>query len=133
MPRRWRRSSAARHGSSTRSAEAWRILYDAGADVILVGHEHSYERFAPQTPEGALDAAYGIRQFVVGTGGRSAYGFGTPLPNSEVRESGTEGVLAIRLLPGAYEWSFVPVAGRTFTDSGSAACHEAPPPAEPGA
>ena len=126
-------SSGSRHGSSTRSEEAWRVLYAAGADVILVGHEHNYERFAPQTPTGALDAAYGIRQFVVGTGGRSAYGFGTPLPNSEVRESGTEGVLAIRLLPGAYEWSFVPVAGRTFTDSGSAACHEAPPPAEPGA
>jgi len=122
-------SSGSQHGSSTRSQEVWQALYQAGADVVLVGHEHNYERFAPQTAEGALDTVHGIRQFVVGTGGADSYGFGTPLPNSEVRQAGTAGVLALRLLPDAYEWRFVPVAGATFTDAGSAECHDPPAPA----
>ena len=91
---------------------------------MLSGHEHNYERFAPQTPGGALDLARGIREFVVGTGGGSgAYPFGTPIANSEVRITGVNGVLKLTLGDGTYAWQFIPVAGQTATDSGSGTCH----------
>ena len=90
---------------------------------MLVGHEHVYERFGPQTPTGAADAARGIRQFTVGTGGKSHYTFGTPLANSQVRNSDTFGVLKLTLNAGSYDWQFVPEAGKTFTDTGSTSCH----------
>jgi hypothetical protein len=90
---------------------------------VLSGHDHTYERFAPQTPTGSPDRARGIREFVVGTGGRSHYGFSTVRPNSEVRNADTYGVLNLTLRPGSYEWKFVPEAGGAFTDSGSAYCH----------
>ena len=90
---------------------------------MLVGHEHLYERFGPQTPTGAADAARGIRQFTVGTGGKSHYPFGTPIANSQVRNSDTFGVLKLTLNAGSYDWQFVPEAGKTFTDTGSASCH----------
>ena len=77
----------------------WYSLYEAGADLVLGGHDHSYERFAPQDPEGELDLAYGMRQFVVGTGGRSWGTFPTPSLNSEVREGQTHGVLELTLRP----------------------------------
>jgi hypothetical protein len=101
----------------------WEILYEHGADVVLSGSEHMYERFAPQTPEGAADAAAGIRQFTVGTGGESHYQVGDILPNSQVRESNTFGVLKMTLRPTGYDWQFVPVGGRSFTDTGSGSCH----------
>jgi len=87
--------------------------------VVLNGHEHNHERFPKQTPSGAA-AANGIRELVVGTGGAShGYPFGTPIANSEVRNDSTWGVLKLTLHPTSYDWQFIPVAGSTFTDSGS--------------
>jgi hypothetical protein len=100
----------------------WQALYDYGADVVLSGHEHNYERFAKQTPGGVADSAFGIREFVVGTGGKSQYPFGSPKPNSEVRNGATYGVLKLTLHPTSYDWQFVPAAPSTFTDSGSDSC-----------
>jgi PKD repeat protein len=101
----------------------FQALYDYNADVLFVGHDHNYERFAPQDPNGAPDTARGLRQFIVGTGGKSLYGQGAAIANSEVRNSDTYGVLKLRLTSTGYEWQFVPEAGRTFTDSGSSECH----------
>ena len=117
-------SSGSSHGSSSSMEPIWRTLYDANAELVLSGHEHNYERFAPQDPAGQADDARGIREFVVGTGGGSHYGFDTPLPNSEVRNSDTFGVLKLTLHPGSYDWQFVPIAGKSFSDSGTnVACH----------
>lgn len=102
----------------------WQAFYDAGGDIVLTGHSHFYERFVPQNPIGQPDSARGIRQFIVGTGGRNVYGFGTIEPNSEVRDGKTFGVLQLTLHAGSYDWSFVPAAPGTFTDSGNARCHE---------
>jgi len=101
----------------------WEDLYAAGADVVLSAHNHVYERFAPQTPDGAADPARGITEFVVGTGGYGHHDFAWTAPNSLVRNNDTFGVLRLTLHPGGYDWKFLPVAGKTFTDSGSAACH----------
>ena len=112
--------------SSPRSVtlDAWRDLYAAGADVVVNGDFVNYERFAPQTPDGAADPVGGIRQFVVGTGGRVAFtSFTTAAPNSEVRNNNTYGVMKFTLGAGSYSWQFVPVGGSTFTDSGSGNCH----------
>jgi hypothetical protein len=100
----------------------WQALYDFGADVVLAGHEHNYERFAPQDPSGTLDLNRGIRQFVIGTGGRSHYEFGSPLPTSEVRNDDTYGVLKLILHADSYSWEFIPEVGSLFTDSGSTQC-----------
>jgi hypothetical protein len=116
-------SSGTSHGSDSRSQTVWDDLYNAGADVVIVGHEHNYERFAPQTGSGVADPARGLREFVVGTGGESHYSFGTPIANSEVRNNTAFGVLKLTLSAGVYTWQFVPVAGQTFTDSGSGSCH----------
>jgi Ca2+-binding RTX toxin-like protein len=113
-------------------------LYAAGADLVLNGDAHDYERFAPQDPDGRLDPARGIRQFVVGTGGVFFTGWSKVKPNSEVRQNDTFGVLMLTLGPGRYDWRFVPEAGKTFTDSGSGLCHNRTPgftagsPASPG-
>jgi len=116
-------SSGTTHGSSTAPQPLWQALYDAGAEAIVVGHEHQYERFAPQTPAGALDSARGIRQFVAGTGGAGLYPLGAAIANSEVRNNTTHGVFKLTLRPGGYDWAFVPVSGGTFRDSGSGRCH----------
>jgi hypothetical protein len=116
-------SSGSIHGSQSDYEDFWQALYEAGAELALSGDDHLYERFAPQTPTGAWDPAGGIRQFVVGTGGRSHYDFGPIEPNSQVRNNDTFGVLALTLHPASYEWEFVPEAGKTFTDSGSTSCH----------
>ena len=100
----------------------WDDLRAAGADVILNGHVHVYERFAPQSPAGAADPD-GIREFIVGTGGKSHYTFGPALPNSEVRSAAAFGVLRMTLHPDGYEWQFMPAAGSILSDSGQAACH----------
>ena len=102
--------------------EFWRDLYVAHASVVLAGHEHSYERFAPQDPDGHADAANGIREIVVGTGGRSHDPLGFALANSELRNTDTYGVLKLTLTPGHYTWEFIPEEGKTFTDSGSGEC-----------
>src|ERR671931_1157180 len=94
-----------------------------GAELLLNGDEHNYERFAPQTPQGAADPTHGIREFVVGTGGQDLRPFGTKIANSEVRQDDTFGVLELTLLPTSYTWQFIPEAGGTFTDSGSSPCH----------
>lgn len=115
-------SSGTVHGSSPAMQPLWQALYDFGADVVLAGHEHNYERFAPQDPQGLADAIRGIRQFVIGSGGRSHYSFGAPIANSEVRNGDTYGVLKLTLHSGSYSWEFVPEARETFTDSGNAPC-----------
>jgi hypothetical protein len=116
-------SSGSIHGSAPWIEVLWDVLYQHGVEVVLSGDEHVYERFAPQTPSGVADPIAGIRQFTVGTGGRSHYAFGTPLANSEVRDATSFGVLALTLGNGSYSWEFLPEAGRTFTDSGTQACH----------
>ena len=116
-------NSGASHGNNTAVSNFWNALYLHGADVILNGHEHVYERFAPQTPAAVANPTGGIRQFTVGTGGRSHYTFGTIQPNSEVRNGSTYGVLKLTLHATSYDWQFVPVAGATFTDSGTGQCH----------
>lgn len=103
----------------------WQALYEAHADLIFAGHEHSYERFAPQDPEGKADPEHGIREIVVGTGGRSHDPLGFATPNSEVRNWETYGVLKLTLAPGKYDWEFIPEEGKPFHDSGSGVCHNA--------
>jgi hypothetical protein len=110
-------------GNSSSGQAFWEALYEAGADLVLSGDAHSYERFAPQDPAGRLDTAKGMRQFVVGTGGVFFTGWSSVKPNSEVRQNDTFGVLMLALRPTSYEWRFAPETGEAFTDSGSAACH----------
>jgi hypothetical protein len=117
------RFSSGPHQSDPRSSEVWAELYNANVELVLNGHEHDYERFAPQHPSGVADPTRGIRQFVVGTGGTALRPFGTVQPNSEVRESNTHGVLKLTLRENSYDWEFVPIAGQTFTDSGTGTCH----------
>ena len=114
-------SSGGRASSNTQSF--WQALYNHNADLILSGHDHIYERFAPQTPSGTLDTARGIREFIVGSGGANHTSLATIFANSEVRNVDTYGVLKLTLHPTSYDWQFVPEAGKTFTDSGSTACH----------
>ena len=117
------RFSSSRHGNNAAMQPLWQALYDAGADVVLVGHDHVYERFAPQGPTGAADPARGIRQFTVGTGGRNdLYPFNTPVANSEVRYNLTFGVIKLTLEEDGYTWEFIPTSG-TFRDSGRGTCH----------
>ncbi|PYP18109.1 MAG: hypothetical protein DMD52_02690 [Gemmatimonadetes bacterium] len=116
-------SSGANHGSYSSVQPIWQALYDNGAEIAIAGHDHEYERFAPQTPTGQSDVAKGIRSFVVGTGGAGLYSFSTPLPNSEVRNASTFGVIKLTLSDQSYTWEFIPIAGQTFTDSGSGTCH----------
>jgi LysM repeat protein len=115
---RW---SSGRHGSGA-SAPLFQAVYDYGVDIVLNGHDHDYERFAAQSPQGVLEWDRGVRQFVVGTGGDTQRGFEEDPPNSEVRHSDTWGVLKLTLHPTSYEWEFIPIAGQTFTDSGSGTC-----------
>jgi hypothetical protein len=117
------RFSSGSHGSDDMSQPIWQALYDNNADVVVVGHDHNYQRFAPQTPSGQADAARGIRQFVAGTGGRSHYTFGSTIANTEAYNEDTYGVLKLTLRASSYTWEFIPVAGRSYRDSGSGSCH----------
>ncbi len=117
------RFSSGEHGSLAYMQPIWQALYDANVDVVLNGHDHDYERFAPQDPAGNADPTRGIREFVVGTGGKNHRQFGTLAPNSEVRDATSWGVIKLRLYARSYDWQFIPVPGSTFTDSGSGACH----------
>ncbi|MEW6504643.1 MAG: metallophosphoesterase [Chloroflexota bacterium] len=101
----------------------WKALYEANADVIVNGHDHHYERFAPLNPDGQPDAERGIRQFIVGTGGAGLRGIGDVAAHSEKRILYTYGVLKLVLKGNGYYWEFVPVAGMGATDSGSGVCH----------
>jgi hypothetical protein len=121
------RFSSGPHGDNAKMQPIWQALYDGGADVVLNGHDHDYERFGPQTPDGDADSAFGIREFVVGTGGRSHYAIVTPDAHSEATNDGTFGVLALTLHADGYGWRFVPEAGKTVTDSGTGSCHGSRP------
>jgi len=116
-------SSGGAHGNDLTVKPLFQALYDAHADVVVGGHDHDYERFAPQNPDGAADPANGIREFVVGTGGKNHRPFGESKPNSEVRDATAFGVLKLTLKPKSYDWQFIPEAGKSFTDSGTGACH----------
>lgn len=116
---RW--SSGSAHGSSSKVQPLWKALYDAGAELVINGHEHNYERFKQMNASGTAVSS-GLREIVVGTGGINHYGFGTILPTSEVRNSTTYGVLKLTLTSTSYSWKFVPIAGKTFTDSGTTNC-----------
>jgi Calcineurin-like phosphoesterase len=116
------RFSSGKHGSDAAYTAFWQALYEADADVVLVGHDHDYERFAPQDPRGVLDLVGGIREFVVGTGGKSLRSFPSTAPNSEVRDASSFGVLELTLGSDAYAWRFRSTDG-SVTDSGSARCH----------
>jgi len=120
--------SSGGHGSIPTMREAWRLLMASGAALVLSGHDHDYERFAPQDADGRLDRARGMRQFVVGTGGAYPTPFLLTAPNSEMRDSGRTGVLRLRLLDGRYDWEFLESArlttlGLPAPDRGSDVCH----------
>jgi calcineurin-like phosphoesterase family protein len=115
------RFSSGPHGSTSEMAPIWAVLVEGGADVVLSGHDHDYERFAPLDAGGKPDAK-GVREFVVGTGGRSHYGIRKPITGSEVHNDQTFGVLNLTLRPTGYDWRFVPIAGSSFGDAGSADC-----------
>ena len=115
--------SSGKHGNNPEVAPLYRAAYELGVDVAIAGHDHHYERFAPQDASGNLDPVTGIREFVVGSGGKSHYAIESVLANSEASDSETFGVLELTLLPDRYEWRFVPRDGQFYTDSGSDACH----------
>jgi calcineurin-like phosphoesterase family protein len=115
-------TSAAAHPPATETRPLVQALYDAGAEILLAGHNHVYERFAPQTPAGRRDNARGIREIVAGTGGAALYPFGPTAANSERRNDHTFGVVRLTLSPGSYQWDFLPASGH-FTDTGHGTCH----------
>ncbi|MDQ5807169.1 MAG: Ig-like domain-containing protein, partial [Actinomycetota bacterium] len=129
-------SAGALHGGRDHVRPFWDLLYQHGAEFVYGGNDHTYQRFAPQTPEGTLDRAHGIRQFVVGTGGTQLYPLGPPHANTEVQDNSSFGVLRLTLKAGSYAWRFLPQAGHRFTDEGETACSTTtgstppPPPAD---
>ena len=116
-------SSGADHGSDPEYDAFWRALYDHNADVVLNGHDHIYERFGLQNPSAKADATRGIREFVVGTGGKDLDDLSSPAANSQIRHNQTFGILELTLKATTYSWKFRAEAGKTFTDSGSTSCH----------
>jgi hypothetical protein len=119
----WHRSLFSSRESDPLVRPLYQVLYDANAEVVVTGHNHQYERFAPQDPDGERDTDRGIVQFVVGTGGAELYDFRyTIQPNSEVRNDSTFGVVKFTLHPDKAEFAFVPVAGQSFEDSGTITC-----------
>lgn len=116
------RFSSGLHGNQYQMQKIWDILYANGVDVVVSGHDHLYERFAPQDPDGNADEARGIRQFTVGTGGAEFYGISTRQPNSQVLINDRHGVLVLALGAGSYAWTFEAV-DHSIADSGSGSCH----------
>ena len=121
------RYSSGLHGNEGGVQTLWEVLYAAGAELVLNGHDHSYERFAPQDPWGRADTTFGIREFVVGTGGTALRPKSRNVANSEVF-SASHGVLKLTLRADGYDWAFVPIAGKSFTDAGTGTTHGQPPP-----
>lgn len=117
---RW--SSGSTHGSDSKMQTIWTILYNARAELVITGHEHNYERFAPMNQNGQA-VTNGLREIVVGTGGAGHYGFGTILAASRARNASTYGVLELTLNSGSYAWKFIPIAGQSYTDSGTTNCY----------
>jgi acid phosphatase type 7 len=124
-------TSGNKHGPDVDVRPFWEALFRHGVDVVLTGHEHNYERFAPQDPNGAADPKRGIREFVVGTGGAELSAFGQPAANSEVRIPNTYGILKLQLGDGGYRWNFLKAPSGQSRDQGSGSCHGAG--AKPGA
>ncbi|HEY7132531.1 MAG TPA: metallophosphoesterase [Candidatus Limnocylindrales bacterium] len=116
------RFSSGEHGDDDQVAPFWDLLHRDGAELVINGHDHDYERFAPQDPSGKEERPGGIREIVVGTGGAELRTFGRTAPNSELRLAGTAGVLRLTLHPANYDWEFLPVSGEV-ADSGSTICH----------
>jgi hypothetical protein len=114
-------SSGGRANANTKTL--YQLLYDNNVDLALTGHDHTFERFAPQDANGILDRSRGIREFVVGTGGANHTSIVSRAPNSEVFNQDTFGVLKLTLHPNGYDWQFVPESGKSFTDFGSDTCH----------
>jgi PKD repeat protein len=114
--------SSGAHGNDASTVALWKALGDYDADLVLTGHDHDYERFAPQTSTGALDNVHGVRSFVVGTGGKEQRAMGTTRANSQLRSNSSLGVLKVTLHPTSFDWQFVPVPGSTLNDAGSQAC-----------
>ncbi len=110
------------HGNDSTMQNIWKTLYAAGVDVVVNGHDHNYERFAPQNPDGKADPQHGIREFVVGTGGAELRDIEKLRPNSEVQNATTFGVIKFVLQPKSYSWEFIPIQGQTFTDRGTQSC-----------
>ncbi|PYO98970.1 MAG: hypothetical protein DMD61_08615 [Gemmatimonadetes bacterium] len=130
--------SSGNEGAHPETQPLFQDLYDAGAEVVVVGHDHDYERFAPQSPNGVADSLHGIREIVAGTGGAGLFTAHAPVANSEALNDNTNGVLKLTLHTSGYTWKFLPIPGKTFTDEGSGSCHDAlsganhPPAAAPG-
>jgi 3',5'-cyclic AMP phosphodiesterase CpdA len=117
-------SSGEEHGSSTRMAPVFKLLYDHGAEVVLSGHDHNYERFVPTDADGNIAPSSGLRQWVVGTGGTSLRPFDAPaLPATATRDATAHGVLRLDLYAGGYDWQFLTTSNTPSTEAGSAACH----------
>jgi hypothetical protein len=116
------RYSIGPQGTTSVTRALWQALYNDGVELVLAGNDHNYQRWKPMNGGGGIDNARGIRSFVVGTGGKTPDGLGSH-PNVETANTGTAGVLKLTLRQGGYDWQFVPVAGKTFTDSGSGTCH----------
>jgi hypothetical protein len=116
------RFTSGEHGNDRSVAPLWTAAYRAGVDVVINGHDHDYERFAPQDPNANEDRDRGIREFVVGTGGTPLRKFEQPVANSELRAAIVHGVFKLTLRDGAYDWEFIPVRGE-FRDNGTAFCH----------
>ena len=110
------------HGSDATFQPFWQALYDFNADVVVNGHDHDYERFAPQTPDAKIDQAHGIREFVVGTGGAALRPFAAGAANSQLRLATSHGIIRFDLRKDSYDWTFMPTTG-SVTDSGRAPCH----------
>ncbi len=117
------RYSSGEHGNTASMDDIWDTLFDAGVELVLAGHDHSYERFAPMNKAGNLAQDRGITSFVVGTGGREFYDFEDILPTSRAHVSGVAGVLELTLKPASWEARFVPVLGGRFTDHAQDVCH----------
>ena len=114
--------SSGPNGPYKEMREIWRVLYDLDVDLVINGHDHLYERFAPQDPDGRADSIRGIRQITVGTGGGALYSSITSLANTEAIAS-AYGVIRLTLSDGGYQWQFVPIPGTSFTDAGTGQCH----------
>jgi hypothetical protein len=117
---RW--SSGSDHGNDSKTQALWSILYDAKAELVLSGHSHNYERFAPMNKSGGAVSA-GLQQFVVGTGGTGHDGFSSIHSASRARNSNTYGVIRLFLTPTSYSWRFLPISGQSYSDTGTINCH----------
>lgn len=119
--------SSGPHGDDESGARPlWKLLYRAGVELALAGHDHIYERFAPVRPDGTKDPFHGIREFIVGTGGAQHYAISHVHRYSQARNTTAFGVLKLELRPGRFAWRFLPAGGATYTDAGSGTCHGAP-------